>query len=82
MKEQKRVLTMSEYEYRLAMYGLIHFRNQLLAPGRYTDAVDELIFNIQTKSRRVRRSCKIYKNFIHIAPVIMYNYRSVFYFKK
>ncbi len=55
MKEQKRVLTMSAYEYRLAMYGLIHFRNQLLAQGHYTDAVDELILKLQTKSRRVRR---------------------------
>ena len=55
MKEQKRVLTMSEYEYRLAMYGLTHFRNQLLAQGRYTDAVDELILKLQTKSRRVLR---------------------------
>ena len=55
MKEQKRVLTMSTYEYRLAMYGLIHFRNQLLAQGRYTDAVDELILKLQTKSRRIRR---------------------------
>ena len=55
MKEQKRVLAMSVYEYRLAMYGLIHFRNQLLAQGRYTDAVDELIMKLQTKSRRVRR---------------------------
>ena len=55
MKEQKRVLTMSAYEYRLAMYGLIHFRNQLLVQGRYTDAVDELILKLQTKSRRVRQ---------------------------
>ena len=54
MKEQKRVLTMSTCEYRLAMYGLIHFRNQLLAQGRYTDAVDELILKLQTKSRRIR----------------------------
>lgn len=53
MKEQKRVLTMSAYEYRLAMYGLIHFRNQLLAQGCYTDAVDELILKLQTKSYRV-----------------------------
>ena len=55
MKEQKWILTMSAYEYRLAIYGLIHFRNQLLAQGRYTDAVDELILKLQTKSRRVRR---------------------------
>ena len=55
MKEQKRVLTMSAYEYRLAMYGLIHFRNQLLAQGRYTDAVDELILKLRTKFRRICR---------------------------
>lgn len=55
MKEQKRVLTLNTYEFRLAMYGLIHFRNQLLAQGRYTDAVDELILKLQTKSRCIRR---------------------------
>ena len=55
MKEQKRILTMSAYEYRLAIYGLIHFRNQLLAQGRYTDAVDELILKLQTNSRHIRR---------------------------
>ena len=55
MEKQKRVLTMSAYEYRLVMYGLIHFRNQLLAQGRYTDAVDELILKLQTKNRRVWR---------------------------
>lgn len=55
MREQKRVLPMSAYEYRLALYGLIHFRNQLLAQGRYTDSVDELILTLQTKSRRIRR---------------------------
>ena len=55
MKEQKRVLTVSAYEHRLALYGLIHFRNQLLAQGRYTDAVDELILKLRTKSLRVRR---------------------------
>lgn len=55
MKEQKRVLTMSAYEHRLALYALIHFRNQLLAHGRYTDAIDELILKLRTKNRRVRR---------------------------
>lgn len=55
MKEQKRVLTLNTNEFRLAMYGLIHFRNQLLAQGRYTDAVDELILKLQTKSRCIRR---------------------------
>ncbi len=30
MKEQKRVLTLNTYEFRLAMYGLIHFRTSCL----------------------------------------------------
>lgn len=55
MREQKRILTMSAYEYRLALYGLIHFRNQLLAQGRYTETVDELILKLRTKCRCVRR---------------------------
>ena len=46
---------MSVNEYRLALYGLIHFRNQLLAQGRYTDAVDELILKLRTKFRRICR---------------------------
>ena len=43
MKAPKRVLTLTTAEYRLMLRGLMQFRNKLLAQGRYTDAVDELL---------------------------------------
>lgn len=47
MRMPKRVLALTSNEYRLMLYGLIHWRNKLLSQGRYTDAVDELLIKIQ-----------------------------------
>lgn len=43
MKSPKRYLSLSPAEYRLLMYALVCFRNKLMAQGRFTDAVDEVI---------------------------------------
>ena len=53
MRELKRILVLSSYEYRQLLCGLIHFRNTLIQQGRYTDAVDELLIKLQ-KARRCR----------------------------
>ncbi len=53
MKQPKRILVLSSSEYRLMLHGLLHFRNKLIQQGRYTDAVDELLINLQ-KARRCR----------------------------
>lgn len=46
MKTPKYFLTLSRYEYRLVFASLIRFKNRLTAQGRYTDAVDEVIFKL------------------------------------
>ena len=52
MKQPKRILSLSASEYRLMLYGLLHFRNKLIQQGRYTDAVDELLIKLQYPRRR------------------------------
>ena len=53
MKEVKRVLVLEPDEYHILLLGLLHFRNFLIAEGKYTDAVDELILKLDKyRSRR------------------------------
>ena len=40
-------------EMRIIVMALIELKNQLIAEGRYTDAVDELLIKLQ----KVRRCC-------------------------
>lgn len=49
MKAPKRVLTLTSAEHRLMVHGLLQWRNKLLAQGRYTDAVDELLIKLQRR---------------------------------
>lgn len=43
MKEKKYHLYLDEAERRLIVLCLVDFRNKLIAEGRYTDCVDELL---------------------------------------
>lgn len=43
MKEKKYHLYLDETEHRLIILCLVDFRNKLIAEGRYTDCVDELL---------------------------------------
>ena len=52
MKLPKRILVLSPSEYRLMIHGLLHFRNKLIAQGRYPDAIDELMIKLQKAKRR------------------------------
>lgn len=53
MKEAKRIVTLEPDEYRILLRCLIHFRNTLIAEGKYTDAVDEIMLKLtKCKSRR------------------------------
>lgn len=52
MKQPKRILVLSSSEYRLMLHGLLHFRNKLIAQGRYPDAIDELLVKLQKAKRR------------------------------
>ena len=49
MKQPKRILTLTPAEYRLTLYGLLQFRNKLLAQGRYPDAINELLIKLQKR---------------------------------
>ena len=51
MKAPKRVLALTTAEHRLMIHGLLQFRNKLIAQGRYTDAVDELLIKLQSRKR-------------------------------
>ena len=53
MREARRIVTLEPDEYRILLRCLIHFRNELIAEGKYTDAVDELLLTLdKCKSRR------------------------------
>ncbi len=43
MQKQKYYIAVAEYERRIIINSLNNLRNKLIAEGRYTDAVDELI---------------------------------------
>lgn len=45
-REEKFILTLNVAEYRLLVQSLLIRRNKLLAEGRYTDAIDEVILLI------------------------------------
>ena len=51
MRQPKRILVLSSSEYRQLLYGLLHFRNNLIQQGRYTEAVDELLIKLQKAKR-------------------------------
>lgn len=43
MQKQKYYLAIDDYEYCVIIDSLNNLRNKLIADGRYTDAIDELI---------------------------------------
>ena len=55
MKTPKRILVLSQSEYRLMLHGLLHFLNKLIEQGRYPDAINELLVKLQ----RARRCCHV-----------------------
>ncbi len=51
MRPQKRVLVLSPAEHRLALLGLLNFRNKLIEQHRYPDAVNELLEKLYAARR-------------------------------
>ncbi len=48
-------LYLSEEERQLVVHALIGFRNRLIAEGRYTDCVDELLMKVMyAKTKKVK----------------------------
>lgn len=46
MKNEKRYLFLSAAEWRVLLFALNRLRSKLIAQGRYTDAVDEIIMKL------------------------------------
>ena len=46
MRAKKRYLYLTEPEWRVLLLSLNRLRNKLIAQGRYTDAVDEIIMKL------------------------------------
>ena len=46
MKAKKRYLYLTEAEWRVVLLALNRMRSRLVAQGRYTDAVDEIIMKM------------------------------------
>ena len=44
--KQKYYVELNRQEWRLIIEGLNRFRNKLIAAGRYTDAVDEMLIKV------------------------------------
>ena len=58
MKE-KYYIVLEEYERRMIINSLNELRNRLIADGRYTDAVDELLLKIiNAKEKKFKVICK------------------------
>ena len=53
MRNPKYHLYLTPDERRIVINSLINFRNDLISQGRYTDAVDKLIFKL-TKEKRIK----------------------------
>ena len=55
MKEQKYHLYLSDDEYSEVLQSLIRLKNSLIAQGRYTDAVDDILCKVlSAKKRKVK----------------------------
>ncbi len=55
MKEQKYYLYLSDDEYRRVIQSLIRLKNSLIAQGRYTDGVDDVLCKVlSAKKRRLK----------------------------
>ena len=52
MKEQKYHLYLSDDEYRRALQSLIRLKNSLIAQGRYTDGVDDVLCKVMSAKKR------------------------------
>ena len=52
MKEQKYHLYLSKDEYSEVLQSLIRLKNSLIAQGRYTDGVDDVLCKVMSAKKR------------------------------
>ncbi len=61
MAEEKKVLTLDEFEQRLMVSGLMDFRNDLLKDDKPTEDINDLILKVidaPTKKEKRRAECE------------------------
>ena len=59
VKKKKYNIVLNEYERKIIINSLNELRNRLIANGRYTDAVDELLLKIiNAKKKKFKVICK------------------------
>lgn len=56
LKEQKYHLYLSDDEYRQTIQSLVRLKNNLISQGRYTDAVDDVLFKVLKTKRACTRN--------------------------
>ena len=56
MKEQKYHLYLSDDEYSEVLQSLIRLKNSLIAQGRYTDAVDDILCKVLSAKKKSSKS--------------------------
>ena len=52
VKEQKYYLYLSDDEYRQTIQSLVHLKNNLIAQGRCTDGVDDVLCKVLSAKKR------------------------------
>ena len=52
MKDQKYHLYLSDDEYKRVLQSLIRLKNSLIAQGRYTDGVDDVLCKVLSAKKR------------------------------
>ena len=52
MRTTKYHIYLTDEEYRLAIRSLIEAKNKLIAQGRYTDAVDDLLLRLSSVKKK------------------------------
>ncbi len=52
MREEKFHIYLNDDEYSRVIQSLIRLKNSLIAQGRYTDAVDDILYKVLSAKRR------------------------------
>lgn len=56
MKREKRYLYLDDFEHRLAIVGMNHFRSNLIRDGKPTEDVDALLLKLlKATTRKIKR---------------------------
>ncbi len=69
MKDSQFHIYLDDEEYGQVLQALIALKNNLIAQGRYTDAVDDVLIKF-TKARKKKDDCAIHLNKTAVMPLV------------